>query len=322
MVIYILRREEVIKMSEEPYKRYATGLAVVKSKNSNFNSDFTGSPRRLPDEEGTIYATDKALKYTIRKYLKDNGENVFAWRRKKDDGNPVSIDENYKMLFGEKGLPSRNEIINRLLECTDVRLFGITFAPGEEGKNVSITGPVQISYGLNRYTENLHYTNQILSPYQPKEKGSTTIGEEAKSLEVHYVFDFTINPNHLTDAIKEVDPQGELSEDDVVKFKKAACHGVTAIDSTSMIGTENELLVFIECDQPFVLQNLKDFVKIRNGEGEKRICDFGYMGEYLSSVNKELNLEVYYDPYKTEIDGLDKIKSTEVNINTWEKING
>ena len=53
------------------YQRYASGLIIVKSKNSNFNADFTGTPRRLPDADGTIYATDKSLKYCIRKYLKD-----------------------------------------------------------------------------------------------------------------------------------------------------------------------------------------------------------------------------------------------------------
>ena len=42
------------------------GCVVVKSINSNYNADFSGQPRTLPD--GTVYATDKALKYAIRNY--------------------------------------------------------------------------------------------------------------------------------------------------------------------------------------------------------------------------------------------------------------
>ena len=32
------------------------GVQIIKSKNSNYNADFTGNPRTLPD--GTVYSTD------------------------------------------------------------------------------------------------------------------------------------------------------------------------------------------------------------------------------------------------------------------------
>ena len=48
------------------FKNRVFGAAIVKAVNSNYNADFSGQPRTLPD--GTVYATDKAFKYTVRNY--------------------------------------------------------------------------------------------------------------------------------------------------------------------------------------------------------------------------------------------------------------
>jgi CRISPR-associated protein Csh2 len=44
----------------EIFKNRAYGFVVIKSINSNYNADFSGQPRTLPN--GSVYATDKALK--------------------------------------------------------------------------------------------------------------------------------------------------------------------------------------------------------------------------------------------------------------------
>ena len=54
-------------MENQNFNNRVFGLALIKSINSNFNADFTGQPRTLPD--GRIYATDKALKYSIRHFI-------------------------------------------------------------------------------------------------------------------------------------------------------------------------------------------------------------------------------------------------------------
>lgn len=50
------------------FKNRVFGCAVVKAINSNYNADFSGQPRTLPS--GVVYATDKALKYTVKNYIK------------------------------------------------------------------------------------------------------------------------------------------------------------------------------------------------------------------------------------------------------------
>ena len=76
------------------------GAVLIRADIANYNADFTGSPRTLPN--GVVYATDKALKYAIRNYLKHNGELIFyTTRYKKESMQPLDIDETYKELFGE-----------------------------------------------------------------------------------------------------------------------------------------------------------------------------------------------------------------------------
>lgn len=310
----------------EEYGKYASGLVIVKSKNSNFNADFTGTPRRLPDENGTIYATDKALKYCMRKYLKDEGEKVFVWRRKKETDQPMDIIENYEMLF-EKKLNDvhKTDIIKDLVSCIDVRLFGVTFAPRKEteAKNVSIIGPVQISYGIDKFTKNIHYTNQISSPYRDSTDTNaqqTTIGEESKGLESHYVFDYVVNPKHLKDSTKHLEEYpATLKTRDLDKFLAAACLGVNNVNSTSKIGSENELVLHIEYDAPLCLQNLKDFVEIIPDKESNKIRIilkplreylFGNMGIF-SDKETEVTVKIFYDPGKTIVEGFEVVDPVE-----------
>ena len=48
------------------FKNRVFGCVVIKSVNSNYNADFSHQPRTLPD--GSVYATDKALKYRSELY--------------------------------------------------------------------------------------------------------------------------------------------------------------------------------------------------------------------------------------------------------------
>ena len=92
---------------ENRFNQRVFGAVLIKSELANYNADFTGSPRTLPN--GVVYATDKALKYAIRNYLKHNGELIFyTTRYKKENMQPLDIDETYEELFGN--YPEKKEI--------------------------------------------------------------------------------------------------------------------------------------------------------------------------------------------------------------------
>jgi CRISPR-associated protein Csh2 len=104
-------------MGNNQFENRVFGAVLVKSVVANYNADFTGSPRTLPN--GVVYATDKALKYCIRNYLKEDSKNIlfYTTRYKKENMQPLDIDETYVELFGE--YPSKTEVKKKKSEKED-----------------------------------------------------------------------------------------------------------------------------------------------------------------------------------------------------------
>lgn len=188
------------------FKNRVFGCAIVKAINANYNADFSGQPRTLPN--GTIYATDKAFKYSVKNYLKDvyPNENILGFKRynqakefvpfslmeafcnkfpdlmeitkkkgPKDNknnqaktGNEKKEEDNSSETIKMKG--TKTDVAKALLSCLDVRTFGFTFAgKGQEKEDniaISVHGPVQINYGVNLWKEAQKYTDQIMSPFR------------------------------------------------------------------------------------------------------------------------------------------------------------
>jgi CRISPR-associated protein Csh2 len=327
-------------MSANPFANRAFGAIIIRSINSNFNADFTHHPRTLPD--GTVYSTDKALKYAIKDYFrKFNGtsENLFYVRRLNKDMNPFDLVETFETIF-EKAVKDteKRELLRDLLSCIDIRVFGATFAPkgsGIKDKNISIHGPVQINHGVNRFPQNEIYTEDILSPFRnPGEEGSdekamVTIGNQTNIKEGHYVFHFSINPKN-TDPLyalaNEGQPQNKLlflSTDDVAKLKMAMNNAVTALDSTRKIGTENEATIFVTLKQGSikVLPSFTELIDVTRSNGKVRI-DCTRAAQAINAVKDEVEkVELYYDVIGTEVIGLDGVPNLEkYNILNNQKV--
>jgi CRISPR-associated protein Csh2 len=310
-------------MTSKPYERFGYGLFVLKSKNSLFNADFSHEPRQLPDANSTFYATDKSLKYCIRSYVHDikdkNDKMVFFWRRNTKGGNAMNIAENYKHIFNKKpqkrdtGKEDDNANLmaqTDLLTCWDVRVFGATFT--EKDCNVSITGPIQITYGINKIPDNLKYSSQILSPFKPeKEAKQRTLGSESKALEVHLAFDFIINPYTLPGEISK------LTEEDVALFKEALCKGVSYVNSAAKIGSESEFALYFESPNQSTLPLLKDLLILEVLEGKTKI-DLKGITDVLSGYNVK-NVEIYYEPSFVEVKNAPK-SAKSFNIHTLKEL--
>ncbi|GJQ60170.1 MAG: hypothetical protein D8M57_14820 [Candidatus Scalindua sp. AMX11] len=311
------------KQDESEFRSRCYGIIVIRSENSNFNADFTGNPRRLPDENGTIYATDKALKYAIRKYWVDNGENVFVWKTFREDKGkylPYTLEERYNNMKQKLEKETPLEVFT---ECIDTKLFGITFAMQSaiegESKNISLTGPVQISYGVNKYEENIIFSNDILSPYA-KDSGdkSPTIGNENKAKEIYYVYDFVINPqnilNHYEDN-SEVQEKMMLKTGDIDRLKDALKNAVTNLNTASKVGSENILTLFITMNEGSKVQipTLKSLVKITKNNGIPTI-DLTSVVNTLDNYG-EKRMELYYDNTLINVDSCDKIDNKHQSNN-------
>lgn len=302
------------------FKNRVFGCVVVKSINSNYNSDFSHQPRTLPD--GTVYATDKALKYTVRNYWDKMypSEKVFYFTRSDENGNPKTLDGLFLHHFGAfptktiikgKGNKAKKEEITdkpkvkeNLLECLDIKCFGATYA-GET--NVSIHGAVQINHGINIWKENNIFSEQIKSPVATDEGDSmTTIGRSVKLQEGHYLHHFSVNP---------VNSDFKLTATDIEKLKDGLCKGVTYYDSTSKAGTENELMLWVQLKETSkkVLPNFnalitKEAIDKANG---KVVFDFSSVKTLLEKYADDLEkVEVYYQSETTEIKNMPSMAKT------------
>ena len=307
------------------FKNRVFGAAIVKAVNSNYNADFSGQPRTLPD--GTVYATDKAYKYTVKNYLKDvyPNEYIFNFKRLDEDLNPYTLEEAFKTKLGKdkeldaKKKESKQEALNELLQCLDIRLFGATFAMKAKGGNiaVSVHGPVQVNHGMNIWHENNIYSEQILSPFrnpkddEEKETGQTTIGRQSKLQEGHYLHHFSLNPKNLEDHQDE--NTRKLNDEDINKLKESMQRGATYYDSTSKSGTENELLVWVQLkeDSKVVLPNFSQLIKLKDEKQDNKVvADLSEMNKVIEKFKNEIEvIEIYRNASSIKVENEPKNSS-------------
>jgi CRISPR-associated protein Csh2 len=310
------------------YKGFIFGFSIIKAENANWNADFTGYPRTLPD--GMVFATDKAYKYAIRRYWHDVlNEDILMWRtyknEGKDKGKPESLRDKHIAIKKKFKLNSEDEdfyskIISKIFDnFIDVRMFGVTYTPREEKISFNINGPCQITYGVNKYNNTESYLNKITAPKtsgnknkknkdetkdeEDKTEGQFTIGSEARLTEAHYVYDFSINPNNISkdEFLKAISkdenntkPEFYLYSEDIDKIKEAFRLSPSYLTSTPKIGVNTGLLFWVETrsqnDAKLLVPNLKNLVEIK---------DLNETDSKSQSSKRIVNLEKIYEYLKT-----------------------
>lgn len=306
------------------------GCAVIKSINSNYNADFSHQPRTLPD--GKVYATDKALKYSVKNYFKKlfPEEKVFYFKKLNEDFNPMSLIEAYANMFPDhvelkdekkvdKVKVPRSGVAKDILECLDIRLFGATFAlkaaKKEDNVAISVHGPVQINHGINIWSENDIYSEQIMSPFRnpgdsssdDEDKAATTLGRQSKLREGHYLHHFSVNPRNLVDIVNLAgDGAKTISDNDITKLKEALRKSVTYYDSSAKAGTDNELLIWVQLkeDSRTVLPNFTELISLNRNNGSTEF-DLSKINQVIEKYGKKEveSVEVYYSPESTSVTG-------------------
>ena len=311
------------------------GIIGIKAKMANWNADFTGRPKSITD--GTIFGSDKALKYPMKKMWVNEDKKILfikSWKETAPNKSgqtsmiPNQLGERYASLFTpiDKKNTSTKEVLTNLFNCMDVKNFGATFA--EEGQNISITGAVQFGQGFNKFEYTETEVQDILSPFtdskakEKSKKNKDDEGEEAKQStlgtkitvdEAHYFYGFSINPSSYNEYQKIV-ANAEYTQADYEEFKRVAIVSATAYSTNSKFGCENEFALFVECkDDTTYFPDLSDYINF-DSDSEKRSIDLTELEELIG--DKYEKVEVYYNPYKLEVvTSLDRF-----NIFTQEKI--
>ena len=301
----------------ERMKKRVYGIIGVSSLMSNWNADFTGNPKSTLD--GRIFGSDKALKYSFRKLWNDQGRKVLYFKTlKKDNLQPMELDEKYEELFGEGGKSGSKKakgdkeliVLSNLFNTVDGKQFGITF-PSKKYSQFSVTGAVQIKQGFNFYKNTVNIQD-VLSPFKNsnnKDADNSSIGKMIFTDETHYFYPFIINPM----AYKEYEKLGltnGYTEEDYKLFKETALKSVTALNSASKFGCSNEFALFIETDEFLDMPVIDRFLSYEKRTNESKAKIKFNLNSVLELYKKDIKkVEVYYNPdfieFETDLENVE-----------------
>lgn len=292
------------------------GVLGISSIMANWNADFSGFPKTISD--GTVFGSDKALKYPMKKMWDNEGKKVLNIKSLKislgKNGEssivPNSLKERYEKIFQVEDLKTCNDsksVLTNLMTAVDVKNFGSTFA--EVGNNISITGAVQFGQGFNKYSATSAEEQQILSPFRDasddgnkEEAKNSTLGTKIVSNEAHYFYPFVINPMAYRELVELGVTEG-YTEEDYQNFKRTALVSATSFATNAKEGCENEFALFVETKPDTYLPNLSEYIKFNKGE-DKNVITLEFGNLLKSMGNKVLSTEIYYNPYTTELSGV------------------
>lgn len=289
------------------------GVIGIKSRMSNWNADFTGRPKSTSD--GSVFGSDKAFKYPIKKMWEVEGEKILyvkSYKNEKGNFRARTLSERFEQLFKTevKNIKDKKELVKYLFSATDVKNFGATFAEGSN--NISITGAVQIGQGLNKYENTTVEIQDILSPFVDSTKKdtaqNTSIGKKIVSNEAHYFYPFSVNPENYDIYTKEIEDLEGYTREDYEKFKKGCLIAATAYNTNSKSGCENEFAIFVECKEnsKLYLANLDQYIKFEKNDEGKDIIDISELEEILNEEKTKQEIEkveIYYNSYTTNLIG-------------------
>ncbi|TCS94953.1 type I CRISPR-associated protein Cas7 [Hazenella coriacea] len=297
------------KMTKRVY-----GVVGIASYMANWNADFTGRPKTIGD--GTIFGSDKALKYSVKNFWDKQGEKVLYYKSytipEKADGKiqPKDLTERYEEIFGEVVVDknSSKDVLANLFSAIDVMNFGATFAVKKQ--NIGLTGVVQVGQGMNKYEYTDVQVQDILSPFRNSTKAdadASSLGKKIVSDEAHYVYPFSVNPNHYDGYMDLIDGFEGYTVEAYEKLREGLMKGATALNTNSKSGAENELALFVTCKEgtDLYLPQLDRYVNVYKNQSNKIVYDFEELSTFLQSVNSSIEqVELFYNPYKVVVENI------------------
>ena len=278
------------------------GICGIRSINSNWNAAFDGNPKTTIN--GTIYGSDKALKYAIRNYWNKNGEKILYFKSlqiKDNSLQPRDLDQRYQFIFNYNLADKTTEqtaVCKNLFNALDVENFGATFA--SKNFNIGLTGAVQIGQGINKYEDTNIEVQDILSPFRNSNEKSEdsqqgSIGKKIMVDEAHYFYGFSVNPYSYTDIAQLIGIEG-YTEEAYEKLKDAMLYATSDLNTCSKYGCDNEFALFVNMKEnsKSVLRDLAQYVKFYK-DGTSNVIDLTNL-DFLNTNNNIESIEIYSEP--------------------------
>lgn len=275
-------------------------LQSVVSKNGSWNSDFNGSPKRYEDQ---YFASDRALKYSVRNLMEQMGKEVLIKKwikgikpgKKFSDSSEIEVmtskdlKEHIKEKFG-------NDLASIFWNFEDVRHFGMVY------DNLGIHGVVQISQGLDLYGQGLIYTDDLTGRmvFESKsDKNKETRGMATREFlsEAHFLYDITVNPANVR-YLRDIDGYEDFaySEEDYALLLECLEHGPRNVKSTQKTNCYTGFLMQVDMkdENKTLLGDLQGKITISpKDENGKITYDFTDLFSYLANKQASANESIY-----------------------------
>jgi len=287
-------------------------LFVYSVKDANPNGDpLNANHPRLDADSGQILVSDVRIKRTIRDYWVENEENIFV------DGEPKTLKVRVDELKNKSSSANYKEAIGK---CLDTKLFGVTFALGNE--SFSWTGPVQFKWGRSLHKAKAEFV-QGTAAFATKE------GNDQRSFRNEYIVPFVVIGVYGIANQCASDRTGATKED-VDKIADGLWLGTTNLITRSKVGHIPRLFLEIIYKKDFlgIAGSLDDKIKMLTTDGkpldesgsyklrsiEECILDISIVSNQLLSMKNDIEKVILWTDSETQLKGTDVLKSSGIQF--------
>lgn len=282
-------------------------LFLYSVKDANPNGDpLNANHPRFDSETSMVMVSDVRIKRTIRDQWLKERLPVFV------DGEAKTLKTRINELIEKLGVKTNKEAIKN---CIDTRLFGVTFALGNE--SFSWTGPVQFKWGRS-----LHKAKAEL--IQGTAAFATKDDSEQRSFRNEYIVPFVLLAVY---GIANQYPSVEscATDEDVDKVATGLWNGTVNLITRSKIGHVPRLLIEVIYQEGFsgIAGSLDEKISLLNSDGRQFtadeelairtpkdfLVDIAGVNKRLVEVKENIDKINLWCDSELQVKGLDKLKS-------------
>jgi len=226
-------------------------LFVYSVKDANPNGDpLNANHPRFDENSGQILVSDVRVKRTVRDQWLREGREVFV------DGKTKTLRSRVVELKEKLGVKTGEEALSR---CIDTRLFGVTFALGNE--SFAWTGPVQFKWGRSLHRAAVE-TVQGTAAFATKE------GSEQRSFRSEYIVPFVLVADYAI-ANQHASRRTGATDEDLDALFSALWKGTTNLITRSKVGHMPRFLLEVRYVKGFdgIIGAMDEKVRLLGADG-------------------------------------------------------
>lgn len=228
-------------------------LFVYSVKDANPNGDpLNANHPRYDDETQQTLVSDVRIKRTVRDEFLRKNHDVFI------DGEPKTLNNRIKELKEKLGTESSEETLKK---CIDTRLFGVTFALGND--SFAWTGPVQFKWGRSLHKVKVEFV-QGTGAFLSKETS------EQRTIRNEYKVPFALIATYAI-ANENASKTTDATDEDFKAMVNALWDGTNNLVTRSKTEHRSRFLMVIEYNDDYNnhIGSLDEKVLITKPDGSK-----------------------------------------------------